>query len=103
MGRVLVRFRDNRGSEWEAWEVGTPADASDEHEITGQYPKYPRSSWLCFYSSKERRRLAEYPFKWYKLSVDRLTALLAKATPQRVSPRDIVLGRMTDSFGEQRA
>ena len=67
MGRVLVRFRDNRGAEWEAWEVGTPADASDEHEITGQYPKYPRSSWLCFYSSKERRRLAEYQRQPFRL------------------------------------
>jgi hypothetical protein len=75
--------------EWEVWEVNAAVAQGDKDEITGEYPAYKRTSWLCFYSQDQRRRLAEYPFKWYKLGEPELISLLERSVPSKITPHQV--------------
>jgi hypothetical protein len=81
---MLIRFRDSNGTEWEAWVVSGAA--------ASRYPSRdgsssPRAGWLCFESSAERRRLADYPLDWYERSPLELSQLCARATPSATPAR----------------
>jgi hypothetical protein len=74
-------FRDERGQEWQVWDVYPTSDAAVKPELRG--------GWLAFESHDEKRRLAPIPPGWETASEAELLALLARAT-LRDKPRRLI-------------
>lgn len=74
-------FRDERGREWQVWDVRPTADIVIRPELRG--------GWLAFESGDEKRRLAPVPDGWETASDAELLALLARAT-RRGKPRRLI-------------
>lgn len=80
---MLLHFTDERGIEWQVWEVGVrplPADHAPAPVPAGASPR-----WLCFESATERRRLSQYPEQWHALPPAELAALCGVAHTARVT------------------
>jgi hypothetical protein len=93
---MALRFVDDRGTEWEVWEVGAyrpladaplPRRARSQSGFGGRGP----GSWLCFESATQRRRLERYPEWWHALSPRDLAALCSAARPE--PPRVVLVAR----------
>ncbi len=70
-------FDDANGVSWRVWPVSPealqPKTAAEDY--LGEYS----DGWLCFESANERRRLAQFPRDWEKLSDTELCTLLKTA------------------------
>ena len=74
----MREFRDDTGVEWVVF-LTARSVARDQH-----LPEAYREGWLAFESAHgEKRRLAPVPKDWEALSDLELTALWARATPQK--------------------
>jgi len=71
-------FRDVAGVEWTVYEVRR---ANDDQSNWGYLPRGFRSGWLCFESTKGKRRLSPVPDGWRSLDVAGLVTMLDRATP----------------------
>lgn len=83
-------FTDSAGVEWTVFEV--------KRQTSGQAPYLPKgygSGWLCFESSKEKRRLTPVPDEWRELEDEELLDLLHSA--RRVAKR--YFGTTGDAVG----
>ena len=76
-------FEDDRGVEWEVWEVRA------RQPLRGDAPPPRRArradgaaAWLCFASATQRRRLERYPGWWQALPPAALAALCDTARPE---------------------
>lgn len=78
-------FVDDRGVSWKVWPV-TPETAHHKTPAEDYLAEY-QAGWLCFESASERRRLADYPDEWDRLTDEELRALLrvAAVVPERMS------------------
>lgn len=79
---VPIRFVDDRGTEWEVWELAPRrvlGDAPPSRASEG----YGATSWLCFESATQRRHLATYPARWPAMLPSELMALCRAARPER--------------------
>lgn len=78
---MATRFVDERGTEWEVWEVGARLPLAD-----APVPRWSRAGkqreqgWLCFESATQRRRLGRYPRWWEALPSSELAALCSLAS-----------------------
>jgi hypothetical protein len=71
---VATRFVDDRGKEWEVWEVRARRLVADARP--SPLPRGGREeSWLYFESATQRRHLATYPVWWQALPEHELEAL----------------------------
>ena len=69
---------DDRGREWEVWEMGARVVEADR-PVSRRRPARP---WLCFESSTQRRWLGRYPSYWHALAPPALIALCEQASPE---------------------
>ena len=72
----MRQIRDAAGVEWMVYEVNPNVG---EWGSIKKLPEGYRSGWLCFESSKEKRRLTPLPPEWEKLTLDELGTLLGTA------------------------
>jgi hypothetical protein len=71
-------FVDANNVSWRVWPV-TP-DALQPRTAAEDYLGDFSEGWLCFESATERRRLANYPRDWERLTDGDLCSLLATAS-----------------------
>jgi hypothetical protein len=87
-------FRDEKGREWDVWEVVPTAverrmatsvarppavDRRKVRESRVVVPDRLQKGWLAFQSGRERRRLAPIPKEWDEMTVAELLDLLNQA------------------------
>src|SRR2546423_14606919 len=88
-------FRDERGREWDAWEVVPTAverrmllhasgaqvrtDRRRVHEARVVVPRELQKGWIAFQSGAERKRLAPIPSGWSDMTDAELMQLLKQA------------------------
>ena len=99
-------FLDAAGTEWTVYDVNPRADERRSHDrrdtlgdseatgdrrtedrratVGGVRPVRLTRGWLCFESSRERRRLQPIPERWHLLPDAELAGLLGQA---RIAPR----------------
>ena len=97
-------FRDDKGRQWEVWDVvptaverrmarTTPRPPAVERrkvqETRVVVPERLQRGWLAFQSGKDRRRLAPIPRDWCDMTVSELLDLLQQAD-RRVRTRRLV-------------
>jgi hypothetical protein len=85
-------FTDSAGTEWTVFEV--------KRQTLGQanyLPKGYGSGWLCFESTREKRRLTPVPENWRELENEELIDLLRRA--KRVAKRQFDTSDGVGSWG----
>lgn len=97
-------FHDDRGREWEVWEVVPTAverriakapvrpagvERRKVSETRVVVPDRLQKGWLAFQSGRERRRLAPIPADWQDMTATELLELLHQAD-RRVKTRRLV-------------
>ena len=74
---ALVVFTDSKGERWRVWNID-PGTLKQSSFLGEEF----RTGWLCFESERsgERRRLADVPPDWERLSPERLDLLCRAAS-----------------------
>ena len=83
---MTTRFVDERGTEWEVWEVRARRLVADAPPPPPHKAPQGDESWLCFESATQRRYLSTYPSWWHALPEHELDGLCHAARPERPSP-----------------
>ena len=73
----MKTFRDAAGTEWTVFEVRR----TNEETNWAYLPRGFRSGWLCFESTRGKRRLSPVPDGWRGLDQEGLERMLRRATP----------------------
>jgi len=87
------RFTDNRGNDWDVWEVyptiaerrvsaqeqDVVVERRKHRQFRASLPEHLQTGWLAFEHGRERRRLAPTPELWQHLTDAELSDLLERA------------------------
>ena len=77
---MLREFTDDDGLAWRVWDV-TPSLHDRLSPSAQQIAVRVPGGWLCFESSRERRRLTPIPDRWDTLDENALKQICAEAKP----------------------
>jgi hypothetical protein len=75
---MLREFTDDDGITWRVWDVNP---SLHEHLSPSTQKISVPAGWLCFESTRERRRLAPIPDAWENIDATALKRMCAEAEP----------------------
>jgi hypothetical protein len=79
-------FRDEGGTDWQAWEVLPGTHLTTRMRLSTLLPDDMAGGWLTFESASEKRRVYPIPPGWEDASDDMLRLLLRAAASVRMVP-----------------